>query len=871
MRRYLIFILLIILFCPFKALGKEKLEVSVAPFIIYAPKNMKNLGIEIAKKLEKKLPGDKIQIISWAEKPPVSLEEARKIGETWGIDYIIWGSLTFLGERISFDITIIETGGIRPPISIYKEIYSIEAIDLVLNDIVKEIIFKLFKKEKIVRLEILGHKGVDKDAILAVMKTKEGDLFNPRTIREDIKSIFKLGFFRDIKVEVEDLPQGKVVKFILTEKPLIKRIIIQGNKAIKEENIQEVIVLKPNTILKEDLLTKSIEQIKLLYQKEAYFDAQINYEIEPITEQEVKVIFKIQEGEKAYIKKIIFKGNKAFKDKTLKKLMKNKEKWFFSFITGSGKLKREELEHDVNRIINFYYNHGYINAKIGEPQIKHKGREIYIIIPIEEGKQYRVGQISFSGELIKTETKLKKYLKLKKGDIYNQEKLQKDIFALSDVYANYGFAYAEIEPDIKIRPENQTVNITYNIKKGPKVYIGRIEFEGNTKTRDKVIRRELWITEGETFNKEKLERSIESLHRLGYFEDIQVETEKGEELNELNLKIKVKEQPTGSFSIGAGYSSVEKFILMADITQRNLFGRGQSVTLRGYLGSITQRYTFDFTEPYLFDTNLSVGFQAFKWDTEYIDYTKESNGGEIRFSYPITRYSRIYWNYHYEKAKTADFAEYASLLIKELAPGITTSSISIGWSRDTRNRFFNPSKGSIITASIDFAGGPLGGDSAFTRYEGSVSVFIPLFWDTVGFIRTKMGYIQKRKKGILPLFEKYYLGGPYTIRGYDFATISPRDPKTGERIGGNKMFLCNLEFRFPIAKKLRLIGVIFFDMGNTYDIHQKFDITNLKKSVGAGIRWFSPMGPLRLEWGYALNAAPDESTSNWEFAIGTFF
>jgi len=590
-----------------------------------------------------------------------------------------------------------------------------------------------------------------------------------------------------------------------------------------------------------------------------------------ITEQTVKVVFNINEGEKAYIKKIIFKGNKAFKDKKLKKLMKNKERWFFSFITGSGKLKREELEHDINRIANFYYNHGYIDAKIGEPQIEHEGKEIYVIIPIEEGKQYRVGYVDFKGDLIEPKETLKKRLKLKEGDVYSQERLQKDIFLLSDVYANKGFAYVEIEPDIKPNPQIQTIDITYNIKKGPRVYIGRIEFEGNTKTRDKVIRRELWIREGETFNKWKLERSIESLHRLGYFEDVKVETEKGIEPNELNLRIRVKEQPTGSFSIGAGYSSVEKFILMADITQRNLFGRGQTVTLRGYLGAITQRYTFDFTEPYLFDTNLSIGFQAFKWDTEYIDYTKQSNGGEIRFSYPITHYSRLYWNYHYEKAKTADFSESASLYIKELAPGITTSSVSVSWRRDTRNRFFNPNKGSILTLGVDFAGKPFGGDSAFVRYEGSLSVFVPLFWGTVGFMRTKLGYIKKRRGGILPLFEKYYLGGPYTIRGYDFATISPRDPVTGERIGGNKMFLCNLELRFPIVKKLRLIGVIFYDMGNAYGEHQKFNLTNVKKSVGVGIRWFSPMGPLRLEWGYALNAAPDESTSNWEFAIGTFY
>jgi len=227
--------------------------------------------------------------------------------------------------------------------------------------------------------------------------------------------------------------------------------------------------------------------------------------------------------------------------------MKNKERWFLSFITGSGKLKTDELENDVNRIANFYYNHGYINVKIGEPQVERRGTDIYITIPVEEGEQYKVGKIAITGDLLKPETELKKILKLKSGAVYNREQLQKDITALSDVYASEGFAYVEIEPEIKVNSSTLSVDVVYHIKKGIKVYVGRIEFEGNTKTRDKVLRRELWIGEGETFNKIKIEKSIEALHRLGYFEDVKLETQRGEEPNEVNLKIKVKEQPTGLF------------------------------------------------------------------------------------------------------------------------------------------------------------------------------------------------------------------------------------------------------------------------------------------------------------------------------------
>ena len=871
MKKHLVMLIIFFLVSPI-SWAAELLKVGISPLVVYIPKKSPRMGEDLSLMLSQKIKNPKIKIVPWKGEIVQKIEEARKEGEKQGLDYVIMGSLTQIGEKISLDLAIVETGGIKPPVLIYKEIPSMEKLEVVSTEIAQELVYKLLKKKRITRLEIIGNKSVDKEAILAVMQTKEGEIFDPKIIRRDIKSIFKMGFFKDIRVEVEDFPEGEIVKFIVSEKPVIKQIIIEGNKVIKDSDIREVIALKVNSILKEHLITKSVEQIKALYQKEGYFDAQVEYKIIPITSEKVKLTFIIKEGEKAYIKKIIFEGNKAFKDKTLKKQMKNKERWFLSFITGSGKLKTDELENDVNRIANFYYNHGYINVKIGEPQVERRGTDIYITIPVEEGEQYKVGKIAITGDLLKPETELKKILKLKSGAVYNREQLQKDITALSDVYASEGFAYVEIEPEIKVNSSTLSVDVVYHIKKGIKVYVGRIEFEGNTKTRDKVLRRELWIGEGETFNKIKIEKSIEALHRLGYFEDVKLETQRGEEPNEVNLKIKVKEQPTGSFSIGAGYSSIENFIIMADITQRNLFGRGQKVTLRGYIGSVTQRYTFDFTEPYLFDSQLSTGFQAFKWDTEYIDFTKESSGGEIRLSYPLGYYSRIYSTYHYEKAKTADFnEEIASKYITELADGIATSSIRLSWRRDTRNRFFNPSKGMVLSGSIEYAGGFLGGDSAFNRYEGSASIFIPLFWNTVGFIRTKVGYIDRRGKGILPLFEKYYLGGPNTIRGYDFATISPRDPETGERIGGNKMFLCNLEYRFPIFEKIRLFGVVFFDAGNSYDINQSFDLTNLKKSVGMGVRWFSPMGPIRLEFGFALNAEEDESTSNWEFAMGTFF
>ena len=881
MKRTLSFVFLTLLL--WQAVAWGKLKVTIAPFFIYSKEKLEQLQTEIPKRLIEKMPKENLELVACPlKRPPISNEMAIECGKEIGVDYVVIGSLTKIGKPISLDITILETSGIRPPLSVYAEAPSLEEMPKALEKVARDIALKILRKKAIIKLEVVGNKRVDKEAILAVIKTKEGGVFDPKVIREDIKGIFKMGYFVDVKVDAEETPLGMVLKFIVDERPVIRAIRTFGNKAIKESDIKENISLKPNTILNVDSIKQSVDQIKALYQKEGYFDAQVDYKIHTLAKKEVEVIFDIKEGAKAFIKKIIFQGNKAFKDKKLKKVMKNKEKWLFSFITGSGKLKTEELKNDVSRIVAFYYNHGYVRVKVGEPKIERKGKEIYIFIPIEEGNQYRIGKLEIKGDLIEPKSKLLKRLKLKEKGVYSQESLQEDIMKLSRIYANKGFAYAEVTPQIKIDDDRHLVNITYNIKRGVKVYIGRIEIEGNTKTRDKVIRRELWVSEGETFSKSLLEESLGNLRRLGYFEDVKVETEQGVSPDEMNLKIKVKEQPTGAFSIGGGYSSIENFIVMADISQRNFLGRGQQLTLRGYIGGITKRYTFDFTEPYLFDTRLSTGFEVYKWDIEYIDFTKLSSGGEIRLSYPVGHYSRIYSTYRYEYAKTTDFSETASSFITELAGGISTSSLRLGLRRDTRNEYFYPTKGTILSTGIEFAGGPFQGDSAFTRYDASASIFIPLFWDTVGFIKTTVGYIDRRGKGLLPLFERYYLGGPNTLRGFDFASVGPkRCPEKckedgrctcpEELIGGNKMLLFNFEFRFPIVKSIRLTGAIFFDAGNAFDDNEAFSLTNLRKSIGFGIRWFSPMGPIRIEWGHILQRRPGEPSGNWEFGMGTFF
>ncbi|MDO9462821.1 MAG: outer membrane protein assembly factor BamA, partial [Deltaproteobacteria bacterium] len=387
--------------------------------------------------------------------------------------------------------------------------------------------------------------------------------------------------------------------------------------------------------------------------------------------------------------------------KQLKNMMGTTEKGFLSWLTSSGILNRDVLERDLSKITSFYYNNGYIEAKIGEPEIEHKEKFIFITIPIEEGSQFTVGSVDIEGKLIKPKEKLLSILKIRQEKTYSRDVLRRDILTLTDVYADAGYAYAEVTPEIAKDDMGKKVNITFFIQPGEKVHFDRIEISGNTKTRDKVIRRELRIAEGDQFNAEGLRKSNQRLQKLGFFEDVNIAPVKGADETKMDLKIEVKERPTGAFSIGGGYSSVEHFIGMAEISQRNLFGRGQELSLRAQTSSRSTRYNLSFTEPYFLDTKLATGVDLFNWETEYDDYTKKSTGGGLRLGYPLTDNLRVFGGYRFEDATMSDVRSTASWVIVESMDIHVTSSLTAAIERDTRNSYIDPTAGSINSFSVE--------------------------------------------------------------------------------------------------------------------------------------------------------------------------
>jgi outer membrane protein insertion porin family len=845
----------------------------VLPFEIHAVKDFSYLQTEISDMIKKDLEQEDVVILEpeiipdfAEEKGTLTIEGIRNFGFKSGADYVIWGNLTWIGQKFILVTKMIESFEEGPVGIFVKEGRSIENLLGIVKQLVRDMSMKLFKREKVAKVLVAGNKRIEADAIKEIIKTKPGDVYITKSLSQDLKDVYAMGYFEDIRIEAEESPQGKVIIFRVKEKPSIRIIRFQGNKVYKDDAIKENLSIRTGSILNIFKVRSNIKRIEELYKEKNYHNVKVTYNISQLETNQADLEFVIQEGENILIRHIKFEGNNAYKDKKLKKMMETSEKGFFSWMTSSGALNREDLEQDIAKLSAFYYNNGYIQARVGEPQIEFRKNWIDITIKIDEGPRFKVNNVNVTGDLVLPEEELKKTLKITKETYYNREIVRNDVLALTDLYSDEGYAYAEISPRIDKNFDELIVNIAYVVAKRNQVYFENIVIGGNKKTRDKVIRRELMVYEQELFKGKGLKRSIRNLYRLDYFEDIKVNTVKGSSDDKVILKIDVTEKPTGTFSFGAGYSTVENVFGMVSISQNNLFGRGQILELDAQLGGTTTLYRLNFTEPWLFDIPLSARLDVFDWETDYDSYDRDSQGAGVRFSYPVYKFLRASIGYSYEVSDIDNIEENASLSIKELEGENTTSSITTSLIYDSRNRRFNPTRGSRHIISVEYAG--LGGDVAFTKYLGETGWYIPVFWDIVTFLHGEIGYVEENSGGILPDYERFYLGGLNSLRGYDWRDVFVLD-ENGDEIGGNKYVQFNAELLIPVLKKQGVVGLLFYDTGNVYNDGESIDLGDLRKTAGFGFRWYSPMGPIRLERGYIIDS--EGSGAQWEFGMGTSF
>ncbi|MCB1214549.1 MAG: outer membrane protein assembly factor BamA, partial [Deltaproteobacteria bacterium] len=483
---------------------------------------------------------------------------------------------------------------------------------------------------KIAQINLVGHTSVEDQVLLSKIYSSPGTTYSPGLISEDIKRLYGLGFFKQIEVRKSGSPSALNIDFIFSEKPPISTITFKGNKKIKSKKLEESIDIKPGTVPNAEKITQAKQKIKELYDKKDYKDAIVIADLKE-GEKGSELNFEVIEKRGKSVKKVTFKGNKVFSDRQLKKLIRTKKKGAFSWLTGSGKYQEELLEQDVNTITFAYLNKGYMRVRVGEPEVKFSEEEKGVVVnfSIDEGKPYRVGEVSVEGDILTSPEELKSFLETLEGNLYSQEILEKDMAKLRAFYGNQGYAFVNIRPQPLINDAGQVADISFKIDQGEKVYIEKINIIGNTITRDKVIRRELKVVENSLYNERLIRLSKLKLEQLGYFETVEFATPRGSRDDRLNLNITVKEKPTGTFSVGAGFSSVDKFLLNASISKNNFLGKGLSGSLSAELSSRTQQFSLYLTDPYFLDSYWSVTASAFRIRSRFEDFRRDSFGGGL--------------------------------------------------------------------------------------------------------------------------------------------------------------------------------------------------------------------------------------------------
>lgn len=883
--------------------AQERPVVVLAPFDIQAAADTAYVRSEVNTIIENALKQNGADVIpadlpSQDEMDPSVPATAayREAGHARGADFVVWGKAVWIGEAYRLSANVLNVKGISPARSLSVSGEGVEDLLASVQTLSRDIAAEIFKEDRVADILITGNKRIEDDAIKKRITTKPGDLFLPRNLTRDLKNVYAMGYFEDIRVEYEDSPAGKIIIFNIKEKLTIRKINFEGEDEVKEEELREAIDIRTGSIFNIFKIKKEVLKLESFYKEKNYHNVSVSYEMEMLENNQADLTFVISEGEEAKIQEIVFEGNHAFMAEELRNLQKEEPgvwgwppfSWFnssgelgdmgteeegiFSFLTDSGELNMETLKQDVAKLELFYNNHGYIDVRIAEPEVTYNGNAIRIVFKIDEGRQYHVEEVALEGDLIRPKALLLSRLAIGRTLVVNRSALRNDVMALTDLYANEGYFYADIYPRIDRNPEAGTAKITFVIKKNNLVYFEKILITGNTRTRDKVIRRELPMQEQELYNGARLKRGVNNLNRLDYFEDVNVNTLKGSTDDKLMLKIDVKEKTTGAFSFGGGYSSIEDFFLTASLTERNFLGRGQVFNLSAEVGGRTTQMNFSFTEPWLFDIPLSASLNLFNVERDYDTYTKVSTGGGVGFGYPVYDYTRLSVGYGYEENEYKDITEDASVYVS--AGRYVLSKVTTKLKYDSRNNVITPSNGSEHTLTVVYAGDPLGGDYGFTQYIGETGWYFPLFWQTVGFLHGEAGYVRQNGNDLLLTEEyRFFLGGINSMRGYKWRSISPRD-ENGAKYGGNRYVLFNVEYIFPIFKKAGLNGVLFYDTGNVFDNNETVDLLDLRQTAGFGFRWNSPLGPIRIEYGHILDPREgpyEESGGRWEFSMGAAF
>ncbi len=753
-------------------------------------------------------------------------------------------------------------------------------------------------------VEYIGPKTVAKSVILSNMRTTVGEVYSASSVEEDVRNLYATGFFTNLAIKDEPLGDGVKVNVVVQPKPLVKEVVINGASKIKVSAIKKQIKSKVGDPLSEQQISEDADKIKDYYLGKGYNQIQVSYKIDTNDEFGRSVVtFTISEGDRAYVTEVDFVGNAHLTTKELRKVMKTKKKDFLSFINKSGLYKEDQFQTDLDSLRTYYNSKGYIDMSVKDVKYETPAKnQLKVTIVLFEGIQYTVGKIDFTGNVIFSKEELRTYrnfkvIRMTEGSVYsprawapqgkepdeNLPALDNDIKRLRDLYGTRGYIDMNITPERQANVESGKIDILYHIVENSQSYVEQIIIQGNNRTKDKVIRRELANAPGEIYDSVKADGSKKRLENLQYFEKVDISPQDTTVPNRKNMVVTVEEKRTGSVTFGAGFSSVDSLLGFVEITQGNfdLFnypyftGAGEKFRVRLQYGLERQDFEVSFKEPWFLEQRLSLGYDLFYHNATYLStYYNQRNFGA---SVSLARAFGPFWSgsitYTLQDFDIYDFQNNPSPEIIKEGGFRTDSSITLGMSFDNRDSVLLSRKGVHADFSAEFAGGPLLGQTNIYKFQADAQKYILLPYDMILTIAGATGVADYYDNSTeVPLFDRFFLGGSRSIRGFGNRDIGPVD-ENNEPLGGDTMAYTNLELTFPIIDRVR--GAVWNDMGflDARPFHYTDVLQEGDAAAGIGLRLNLPIGPLRLDYGlpYKDQGYNHSNTGKFSFDVGYQF
>ena len=728
------------------------------------------------------------------------------------------------------------------------------------------------------RIDYYGNRIILLDKIKEIVSINPKDKFTSESLKNNIKKLYDTNYFYKIDAVIKEINKEIVLIIRFEENPILATFTIKGNEEISEKDLKEPLNLSIGKIVSRKQLEISKKVVKQFYFFKGFNNVQVEDSIFPIGEGKIEYVISVKEGKRGYVKGIDLLGvDESFKKELLKSIQ-TKVKWVWSPITGRGRLSLELVDMDEQNVKQFFLNKGFLDIKTDKPIVTYdQVKDGYkVVFNVNQGVRYKTKSITLKGDLIKKEEELKSLLLLKEDEFFGTGKLTQDIEKLNTIYGDESYAFANISPSVVKDKSSDKVIIDFNIEKGEKFKVNLINISGNTRTRDKVIRRQILVNENDDYSASKIKASKQRVNRRGFFEKVEISEKPAVKKNFLDLNVEVEEKATGFFSIAGGYSSTENLLLGIQIQESNLLGYGKQLSTSVTVGGLSKNFSVDYNDPYFFDTLYTFGLQLFNTEYQYVDFDRNSFGGKIRVGKAVSDWSYLNFRYRYENMEIDNLKLGANEVFQQGEDKI--SALGVGITYDTRDNFINPSRGVSTGFNIEESNDILGANLYYTKYSTNFSKYYSIKRNHTLAYKVEGAFVDFRDIGNkIIVGERFYLGGPNNLRGYKASRVSPRRLlSTGNfvRIGGNKYVFNTLEYLFPIALETGLRGILFVDAGNTYDESENIDYNpnDMRKDVGFGFRWLSPMGPLKLDFGFPVGTRKSgESKFEVQFSIGSLF